>query len=81
MNLLPLRCNHGLINRAIGVLLADQVRGQTPLRFDITNRSLRELDAAPAPVKRAQDPVAGFAEAQAPLRARAPHLRLVKSDE
>jgi hypothetical protein len=75
MILLPLRGASGQTDRALGVLVAEITGGAPPGRFDIAANRLRPV-AGPRATEPA--PAPGFAEAQAPLAGRAPHLRLVK---
>ncbi len=81
MIMLPLKSDMGDCSRILGVFVADGDFGRQPRRFDVTGTQLRDV----LPGSRIQNPpkeaVQGFAEAQAVLGGRAPHLRLVKSDD
>lgn len=77
MILLPLRCDRGEISRALGVLVAESAGDAVPpCRFDLAATALSPA-GRPAP-DRPEPAVPGFAESQAPLGGRAPHLRVVK---
>ncbi len=90
MILLPLAGELGVVNRALGVLIADGQIGAQPNRFDIARTSLRTLSGTVAEVSGADAetpsappvvpaaPVPGFSEAQQPVTGRAPYLRVVK---
>lgn len=85
--LLPLRSDAGRTDRALGVLVADPAGPvRHPVRFDLAGEAVRPVNGA-APRNRPQprpEPgtvtqgAPGFAESQAPLSGRAPHLRVVK---
>lgn len=81
MILLPLKSDLGDCSRILGVLVADGDFGRSPRRFDIVDTQIRDLAAARAPMTPNVEAAQGFAEAQTVLGGRAPHLRLVKSDE
>ncbi|MHA6261897.1 PAS domain-containing protein [Arenibacterium sp. CAU 1754] len=87
MILLPLKCDLGAISRALGVLVSDAPGTQVPTRFNIagsTSRLVADMPVAVPPQERPvrHAPVAGFAEPPvAPLGGRAPHLRLVSSED
>ena len=86
MILLPLQSDLGDVSRALGVLVADGVSGDTPHRFDIANCGMRPVtglqpeQAAPQSAVRPpeHEPAKGFAEAPRPMQGRAPHLKLVQ---
>ncbi len=81
MILLPLKSDLGDCSRILGVLVADGDFGRTPRRFDIADTQIRDLAAGQAAPTPAAEAARGFAEAQTVLGGKAPHLRLVKSDE
>lgn len=81
MILLPLKSDLGDCSRILGVLVADGDFGRAPRRFDIADTQIRDLAAGAEFAKPAKKAVQGFAEAQTVLGGKAPHLRLVKSDE
>ncbi|MFV0515497.1 MAG: PAS domain-containing protein [Jhaorihella sp.] len=77
MLLLPLRCDRGEISRALGVLVAERAAGALPpCRFDLSATAMRPVGGASP--GRPEPAIPGFAESQAPLGGRAPHLRVVK---
>lgn len=85
MILLPLRNDLGVVNRALGVLIADAPSGRPPQRFDVADLALRPVGnlQAARPVRTVStqpdpQPAHGFAEDQQPLQGRAPHLKLVQ---
>ena len=90
MILLPLKSDLGVVNRALGVLIADGQMGATPNRFDIDRTSLRAVMGQPDPQRHSplvdpladptvlSNPVDGFAEAQTPFTDKVPYLRVVK---
>ena len=87
MILLPLQSDLGVVNRALGVLVADRHVEPTggsdamALRFDITGTALRPVSGAPhnRQINKVTEAAHGFAEAQSALSGCPPHLRLVKS--
>ncbi len=94
MILLPLRNETGQVNRILGVLVTDGEDEDGPGRFHITKTALRPLGGVPPRAfgtpatqddaadgtmdAQSDDQTQGFAEGQAPLSGRAPHLRLIK---
>lgn len=81
MLLLPLKSDLGKKDRALGVLIAEGDTGRTPRRFDVAKCDLRNLSKTAPTRARSDEKVHGFAETQAVLGGRAPHLRLVKSGQ
>ena len=79
MILLPLQSEHGVVDRALGVLIGDGPVGNTPHRFEIGTTSLLPVTGGQKqPVTSAKPtPTPGFAEPQKPMTAAIPHLRLV----
>ncbi|WP_246139445.1 PAS domain-containing protein [Phaeobacter marinintestinus] len=76
MILLPLRSDCGQVDRALGVLVADDDFSDQPSRFRIAQSAFRGIRGnAPAPQ---QHETAGFADSQAPFQDSAPRLRLIK---
>lgn len=84
MVLMPLRSDDGVINRALGVMVANPIPVDPPYLFELENADLRSVrDRSSRMPEFAIPPVrprraAEFAEAQTPLTG-APHLRLVAS--
>lgn len=80
MVLLPLRCDLGRVNRALGVIVADgQLPGNIP-RFTLEQTRLRPINGLHEGPRVETEMADGFAEVQTPLAGRASHLQLVKSD-
>lgn len=76
MLLLPLKCDMGDVSRALGVMLADTSKVDTPRRFDLVN-----LDARPVSGRRDSahhtDLQSRFEDARAELDGQARYLRVV----
>ncbi|WP_159441694.1 PAS domain-containing protein [Roseivivax lentus] len=87
MLILPLTCEAGCVDRALGALVTRGEIGRTPRRFGITEMRIDTMGAAPRPASAAPARPRHFAETQAPFAARrgtgprAPHLRVVVSND
>ncbi|MBL4769131.1 MAG: PAS domain-containing protein [Rhodobacteraceae bacterium] len=75
MILLPLQDETGKINRALGVLVANDVKAHSGLHLSVIDTDLRPVSG----FRHSETPkaVAGFAETQYPILRPASHLRLV----
>jgi len=86
MILLPLRSEQGVVDRALGVLIADGPVGNTPHRFNLSTTSLLPVTGGhKPPMAPVSDPVSdpvpapasGFTKQQKPMTTPMSHLRLV----
>lgn len=81
MILLPLRSDLGDVSRILGVLVADDTPAKPPRRFTIDTSEVRELGHLRSSHSEERQCTAGFAESGAAFLHRAPHLRLVASQD
>jgi len=80
MLVLPLRDESGRISRALGALVI-QSRKRAPQRFYITEAQFSNATAPEDPVCETPEPVRSFAEPATKFDGKAPHLRLVSSQD
>ena len=64
--LLPLASDDGVVNRALGVLIATGASGRAPLRLDLTGHSLRPVPVTATGRSGLTTPVAGLAPSAQP---------------